>query len=145
MTKTYIGIQLHGVCISNDDGDSQECFEENEHPQFYGVYFRHKDGTLAWNSDHAVYEEALKHAWLLAHSLGVDVIDRVAITRNRKATGQCVSPRQKWVALCGKQGWGASSQIIHLVGFLEDTGLMSKFVAYARAAAAEEDADTVQQ
>lgn len=45
----------------------------------------------------------------------------------------------QWAALCNEQGWNEASQIIHLEGFLRDQGLFPKFVAYAEAAAAEEN------
>jgi len=45
----------------------------------------------------------------------------------------------QWADLCNEQGWNEASQIIHLEGFLRDHGLFPKFVAYAEAAAAEEN------
>ena len=45
----------------------------------------------------------------------------------------------QWAGLCKEQGWNEASQIIHLEGFLRDHGLFPKFVAYAEAAAAEEN------
>ena len=45
----------------------------------------------------------------------------------------------QWADLCNEQGWNEASQIIHLEGFLSDHGLFPKFVAYAEAAAAEEN------
>ena len=48
----------------------------------------------------------------------------------------------QWAGLCNEQGWNEASQIIHLEGFLRDHGLFPKFVAYAEAAAAEENSDS---
>lgn len=48
----------------------------------------------------------------------------------------------QWAALCNEQGWNESSQIIHLEGFLRDNGLFPRFVAFAEAAAAEENSDS---
>ncbi|HDR9103396.1 TPA: hypothetical protein QDB04_000116 [Burkholderia vietnamiensis] len=44
----------------------------------------------------------------------------------------------EWTRIANAQGWNEESQIIHLEGFLADQGLMSQFVEYARAVAAEE-------
>ena len=49
------------------------------------------------------------------------------------------SPTQSWQDLCNQQGWSEESQVIHFEGFLEDRGLMAEFVAYAQAAAVEEN------
>ncbi|MCZ8254549.1 MAG: hypothetical protein O9327_02555 [Polaromonas sp.] len=44
----------------------------------------------------------------------------------------------QWRELVGEQGWNDESQRIHLEGFLEQSGLMPLFLAYAKKAAAEE-------
>lgn len=51
-----------------------------------------------------------------------------------------VSAESQWANLCNEQGWNEASRIIHLEGFLRDQGLFTKFVAYAEAVAAEENA-----
>jgi hypothetical protein len=43
-----------------------------------------------------------------------------------------------WDAACNRMGWNADSQVIHLEGFLRDSGLMSAFAKYAERAAEEE-------
>lgn len=45
----------------------------------------------------------------------------------------------QWAVLCNEQRWNEASQIIHLEGFLRDYDLFPIFLAYAVAAATEEN------
>ena len=69
------------------------------------------------------------------------------IPENKPSTGLSeedtreIAAMLDWSALLLQQGWSEESQIIHLGGFIAAKGLMSEFLAYAQAAAKEENED----
>ena len=46
---------------------------------------------------------------------------------------------ERWVSVCAEQGWSDESKLVHLERFLRERGLLGEFVAYAEAAAIEEN------
>lgn len=49
--------------------------------------------------------------------------------------------RQQWEEICSKQGWDNETKLVHLLGFIDDVGMGKYLIAYAEAAAKEEDAE----